>query len=86
MENICDRILELDNGRCEGPPRDWGLCRLCCRSSRPASPGVCTRCFMHDFGGAGAYRLYKEAREFRRKTQANAAADARTLFRREAEW
>lgn len=27
-----------------------------------------------------------QAREFRRKAQANAAADARTLFRREAEW
>ena len=27
-----------------------------------------------------------QAREFRRKSQANAAADARTLFRREAEW
>lgn len=103
MENICDRILELDAGRC----------------------------FMHDFGGAGAYSQFKEvgavdgcgevwfgwwelghrtgvdrpaapsphpphpplpcllslqAREFRRKSQANAAADARTLFRREAEW
>ncbi|GAX75302.1 hypothetical protein CEUSTIGMA_g2747.t1 [Chlamydomonas eustigma] len=58
MENICDRILELDNGRC----------------------------FMHDFGGPGAYQLFKEAREFRRKAQANAAADARTLFKREAEW
>lgn len=31
-------------------------------------------------------RRFKEAREFRRKAQANAAADARTLFRREAEW
>ena len=35
MENICDRILELDGGRC----------------------------FMHDFGGAGAYQLFKEVRE-----------------------
>ncbi|KAG1674033.1 hypothetical protein FOA52_000339 [Chlamydomonas sp. UWO 241] len=58
MENICDRVLELDNGRC----------------------------FMHDFGGQGAYDLFKEAREFRRAAQANAAADARTLFRKEAEW
>lgn len=34
MENICDRILELDNGRC----------------------------FMHDFGGPGAYQQFKEVR------------------------
>ncbi len=58
MENICSRILELDNGKC----------------------------FMHDFGGPGAYVQFKEARDFRRKSQANAAADARTLFKREAEW
>ena len=32
MENVCDRILELDNGRC----------------------------FMHDFGGSGAYQRFKE--------------------------
>lgn len=41
---------------------------------------------MHDFGGPGAYDRFREAREFRRKSQANAAQDARTLFRREAEW
>ncbi|EFJ52913.1 hypothetical protein VOLCADRAFT_86383 [Volvox carteri f. nagariensis] len=44
------------------------------------------RAFVHNFGGANSYTLFKEAREFRRKSQANAAADARTLFRREAEW
>eukprot|EP00955_Chlamydomonas_euryale_P109202 365911-Chlamydomonas_euryale.AAC.13 len=58
MENICDRILELDYGRC----------------------------FMHDFGGPGAYGAFREARAARRAAQASAAADARTLFRREAEW
>lgn len=55
---------------------------------------VCTRILeldngksvMHDFGGPGAYDRFREAREFRRKSQANAAQDARTLFRREAEW
>lgn len=34
MENVCDRILELDNGRC----------------------------FVHDFGGTGAYQRFKEVR------------------------
>ncbi|MEW5303767.1 MAG: hypothetical protein WDW36_006426 [Sanguina aurantia] len=58
MENVCDRMLELDRGKC----------------------------FMHPFGGANSYDAFKEAREFRRKTQANAALDARTLMRREAEW
>ncbi|GIL85565.1 hypothetical protein Vretifemale_14058 [Volvox reticuliferus] len=44
------------------------------------------RAFVHNFGGPNSYTMFKEAREFRRKAQANAAADARTLFRREAEW
>ncbi|GFR43243.1 hypothetical protein Agub_g4303 [Astrephomene gubernaculifera] len=44
------------------------------------------RAFVHNFGGAGSWAAFKEAREFRRRAQANAAADARTLFRREAEW
>ncbi|KAG2502161.1 hypothetical protein HYH03_000648 [Edaphochlamys debaryana] len=44
------------------------------------------KAFVHNFGGEGSYQMFKEAREFRRKAQANAAADARTLFRREAEW
>lgn len=58
MEGVCNRILELDRGKC----------------------------FTHDFGGDGSYQAFKEAREFRRKAQQNAAADARTLFKREAEW
>jgi hypothetical protein len=32
------------------------------------------------------FQISFQAREFRRKAQANAAADARTLFKREAEW
>ncbi|PNW81895.1 hypothetical protein CHLRE_06g265100v5 [Chlamydomonas reinhardtii] len=56
--------------------------------------GVCDRlleldggkAYVHNFGGVNSYGMFKEAREFRRKAQANAAADARTLFRREAEW
>ncbi|KAL6746405.1 P-loop containing nucleoside triphosphate hydrolase protein [Haematococcus lacustris] len=58
MEAVCDRMLELDRGRC----------------------------YMHRFGGPGSFLQFKEAREFRRASQASAAADARVLFKREAEW
>lgn len=40
----------------------------------------------HPFGGAGSYEGFKQARSARRHAQANAAADARTLLRRESEW
>jgi hypothetical protein len=44
------------------------------------------RGFVHRFGGVGSYEAWKEARRFRRDAQAAAAADARTLFRKEVEW
>ncbi|KAF8071337.1 yfmR [Scenedesmus sp. PABB004] len=59
MEDVCDRLLELDHG---------GF----------------TAC--HEFGGPGSYTRFKAARAARRHAQANAAADARTLLRRESEW
>lgn len=40
----------------------------------------------HPFGGNGSYEAFKQARAARRHAQANAAADARTLLRRESEW
>lgn len=40
----------------------------------------------HPFGGSGSYDGFKAARAARRHAQANAAADARTLLRRESEW
>eukprot|EP00878_Enallax_costatus_P045842 GHUV01055345.1.p1 GENE.GHUV01055345.1~~GHUV01055345.1.p1 ORF type:complete len:549 (+),score=163.93 GHUV01055345.1:459-2105(+) len=40
----------------------------------------------HPFGGSGSYEAFKQARVVRRHAQANAAADARTLLRRESEW
>ncbi|WIA12397.1 hypothetical protein OEZ85_012443 [Tetradesmus obliquus] len=40
----------------------------------------------HPFGGEGSYEAFKEARAARRHAQANAAADARTLLRKESEW
>ncbi|KAF6262123.1 P-loop containing nucleoside triphosphate hydrolase protein [Scenedesmus sp. NREL 46B-D3] len=40
----------------------------------------------HPFGGPGSYDAFKEARAARRHAQANAAADARTLLRKESEW
>lgn len=40
----------------------------------------------HVFGGSGSYDGFKAARAARRHAQANAAADARTLLRRESEW
>lgn len=58
MENVCDRMLELDGGKA----------------------------FVHKFGGPGSYEQFREARAARRAAQASAAADARTLERREAEW
>eukprot|EP00775_Hariotina_reticulata_P003188 gene3188-3466_t len=40
----------------------------------------------HPFGGSGSYDNFKQARAARRHAKANAAADARTLLRRESEW
>ncbi|KAI8472336.1 MAG: P-loop containing nucleoside triphosphate hydrolase protein [Monoraphidium minutum] len=41
---------------------------------------------LHNIGGEGSYEKFKEAREARRAAQASAAADARTVLRRESEW
>ena len=41
QENVCNRILELDNGKC----------------------------FMHDFGGSGAYQMFKEVRRYSERGQ-----------------
>eukprot|EP00877_Chromochloris_zofingiensis_P000737 jgi/Chrzof1/10664/Cz05g07140.t1 len=42
--------------------------------------------YLHKFGGAGSYKAFKEAREARRHAQASAAADARAVAKKEAEW
>ncbi|KAK9815778.1 hypothetical protein WJX72_009325 [[Myrmecia] bisecta] len=41
---------------------------------------------MHGFGGRGSYDLFRQAREERRHAQATAAANARTVLRKETEW
>eukprot|EP00879_Flechtneria_rotunda_P011674 GHRR01012194.1.p1 GENE.GHRR01012194.1~~GHRR01012194.1.p1 ORF type:complete len:625 (+),score=273.22 GHRR01012194.1:471-2345(+) len=41
---------------------------------------------LHPFGGPGSYDAFKQARAARRHAQANAAADARTVLRKESEW
>lgn len=136
MENVCDRMLELDRGKCFmhnfggagsyeefkevrcgacalhahlpcaacdaawGPPyepcilyavfqasahgslmRLWAVCSW--RSGMVRMLGWLVPCRQSQHTHAG---VHVQAREARRRAQANAAADARTLFRKEAEW
>lgn len=95
MEGVCDRLLELDGGKAFvhnfGGANSYNMWKEVRPSPIPA-PILTLGIWRRQLLGPRALRDAlppqppTQAREFRRKAQANAAADARTLFRREAEW